>query len=932
MSILKKVTWQAMWKNKTRTIVTIIGIILSAAMFTAVTTLGFSLWSYMVDVQIHGDGDYFLRYDYTSDAHLEELSDDDRISNLGDLEILGFTTFTLEREDEYISEETCLVAAGDENFYNMVTVNLEEGRLPQTSSEIVITRNIYHYLLDNGISCEVGDTIDLSVAPAYTGMGDVFEIEIPTEGEAFTKEYTIVGISERFTRLNDFTVYMSHLFTFADGHQEDAVWHRAYVKTTNPFDARKMASEAPEGVIANDNEGLLAMYGATGYANYNTLIVAVCAVLMAIIMVGSVSLIYNAFSISVSERTKQFGLLSSVGATRKQLRRSIYFEAFVLSGIGIPLGILCGYFGISLTLELLSSTVDALFDTASMGVEMRAVPSAIAFLAAGIVALATVLVSAMIPAKRATKISPLSAIRQTRDYSIPKRGVRSGKLTTKLWGLPGLMAKKYYTVSKKKYRATIVSLSISIVLFLAAFSVGQSLRIFAQGSVNTNNFDMMLYYVSQEEIDSVRQQASVDDSAVWINRSYVAEIPQADQSEEYWEDCQRVNVNRDIPLGAKHLTIFYLEDEVLLEYLEQQGIDPAPYFDENCPTALVMKSRTVDYEYDAKKDIQNKVIYISDVFTNGVEELALYPRVCPKEVIDYIETNIESGWRELSGDDGVFYSFYYTKMTENTMEISEETIMVQVLREVQEDGSISFSYHLYDPETAIREETPIYSYTETLPALRLGASIEELPYGIENSSMSDGSSVKIILPLSAAGNTDEDYHYLAVSVNDRNAFLDYINSAPESFTISDFLDSEIQYRNVVLMLDVFSYGFIILISLICVANVFNTISTNIALRRRDFGMLRSTGMKTGDIYRMMNFECLLYGSRALLWGLPIGTALSYCIQYIFRETFMGEYAPPWAAIAIVSICVFVVVFASMFYAVTKLRKDNPIDAIRMENT
>lgn len=931
MNILSKVTWQAMWKNKTRTIVTIIGIILSAAMFTAVTTLGYSLWSYLLDIQVYNSGDYFLRYDYTSDAHLEELKEDGRISNLGDLQILGFTTFRVEQENGYVSEESCMVAAGDDAFFNMITVNLEEGRLPQTSNEIVITRNIYYYLLDNGMSPEVGDTIELTVAPECP---EELGIEIPYAGSIFTKSYTIVGISERFTRLSDSTVYMSHLFTYADGKQEETVWHRAYVKTAIPMDAYDMLDEAPDGAIATNNEDILALHGATKYANYNTLIVAICAVLMAIIMVGSVSLIYNAFSISVSERTKQFGLLSSIGSTRKQLRHSIFFEALVLSVFGIPVGLLCGYFGISLTLNLLSTAVDSLFDASSIGVTMRAIPSALAFTAAGIVALLTVLISAWIPAKRATRVSPLSAIRQAQDYQIPKRGLKPNKLTVKIWGLPGLMAKKYYTVSKKKYRATIVSLAISIILFISAFTVGQSLRVFANSTANTNNFDIMLYDVSDEEISEIRALEAVNNSALWINRSYVIELPQADQSADYWKDCQMVAADRNISMTAKNLSVFYLEDAVFLEYLNEQGIDPEPYFHTECPSALVMKSKTNEYIYDSKKDIHNKVTHISDVFAEGVEYLTVYPHECPKAVTYYIESQIGSAWRSLSSENIVAYDFFYSVYSENSVSVSEEKITVQVVREKDENGTVSFSYYLYDPETGTRVETPIYTQTqsEDIPAFKLGASIEELPYGIETSSMSDPQTVKIILPLSAAGKTDEDDQYLSVSVNNREVFLDYINSSAEGFTITDYLDSEIMYRNLILMIDVFSYGFIILISLICVANVFNTISTNIALRRRDFGMLRSVGMKTNEIYRMMSYECLIYGSRALLWGLPIATVISYFFQWLDRDTTSGKYAPPWAAITIATVCVFIVVFASMFYAVAKLRKDNPIDAIRMENT
>ena len=192
MNILSKVTWKGMWKNRTRTIVTIIGIILSAAMFMAVTTLGYSLWDYLIRTEVHNSGDYFLQFDYTSSEHLDSLSADDRVSDIGSLGILGYTTFEVQQREDYISRETCAVAAGDQTFFDMVSIRMEEGRLPQNSNEIVITQNIYHYLKDAGLPCEIGETVELNVVPEYEEYEG--EIPLPAEGEAFTKSYTIVGI------------------------------------------------------------------------------------------------------------------------------------------------------------------------------------------------------------------------------------------------------------------------------------------------------------------------------------------------------------------------------------------------------------------------------------------------------------------------------------------------------------------------------------------------------------------------------------------------------------------------------------------------------------------------------------------------------------------------------------------------------------------
>ncbi len=930
MNILNKVTWKAMWKNRTRTIVTIVGIILSAAMFTAVTTLGYSLWSYLADISITETGDYFLRYDYATDENKDEVLAQNGIRNAGDLQILGFTTFERERGDGYINREVTIIAAGDDEFFNMVTVDLEEGRLPQNSDEIVITRNIYYYLTNGGTSAELGDRVTLkAVAQCPKELG----IEIPSEGADFERTYTIVGISGYFTRLGDDTLTCSHLFTYADENTEPAIWHRVYVKTWLPFSVTSMAKNAPKGVIAEVNYTLTSLYGATRYSNISTLLFAVCIILIAIIMVGSISLIYNAFSISVSERTKQFGLLSGIGATKKQIRRSVRFEALILSAVGIPIGILCGYIGIAVTMRILQSSINMLFD--SYDIKLQTVPSAVAFAGAGVICLATVLLSARKPARRATKIPPLEAVRQTQDYQIPRKMKKSSRKCSKK--LPVFMAKKYYTVSKKKYRATVISLVISIALFLSAFTFGQTLSIAADDEVNTNNFDILLERLTAEQVKDIRNHESVSGSALWQSYDYWVEIPQTNQTPDYWQDCQTFAENTlNINMVCKSLDVVYLEDEVLRAYLTEQGIDPEPYFDTKAPLALVAQANIAVYVPDEENGGFTRQTLKSDVFADEVEEVFTYPETVPNEVRDYIIKLVGCGQltESRTDEDIIGYDFRYSIKHEGTYgdevwEMSKEYLTVQCVRQVDEQGTVSFAYYLYDRETQTHEEEPIYVWEQVeLPTYRLGASVEELPYGIFRSLYSDERDVTLILPLSALGEQGNKWN-LSVSVNDHDGFIADLSES--EIMMTDFLEQEMYYRAIKQLVDVFSYGFIVLISLICVANVFNTISTNIMLRRRDFGMLRSIGMTSGDIYRMALHECLIYGLRSLLWGLPIGIALSIGIQNVFHRPLGGTVTMPWGAISIVALCVFAVVFASMSYAVTKLRKDNPIKAIRSEN-
>ena len=138
-------------------------------------------------------------------------------------------------------------------------------------------------------------------------------------------------------------------------------------------------------------------------------------------------------------------------------------------------------------------------------------------------------------------------------------------------------------------------------------------------------------------------------------------------------------------------------------------------------------------------------------------------------------------------------------------------------------------------------------------------------------------------------------------------------------------------RNIITIIKVFAYGFIVLISLIAAANVFNTISTNISLRRREFAMLKSVGMTQKGFDRMMNYECLLYGSKALMLGLPVSCGITYLMYRSVNQAYETAFRLPWAAVGIAVMSVFLVVFATMMYSMSKVKKDNPIDALKNEN-
>lgn len=227
---------------------------------------------------------------------------------------------------------------------------------------------------------------------------------------------------------------------------------------------------------AHTNNELLRGYGILARDSFMTVAYRMAAVLIVIIMVGSVSLIHNAFAISVSERSRQFGILSSVGATKKQLAGSVLYEGAIIGAIGIPIGVVCGVAGIGITLRLVGGMI-----TRGGATELKLAVSAPLLILAAVIAFCTILISAYIPAARAAKASAIDAIRQSADVTIKSKDVRGGKLTGRLFGLEGTLALKNFKRNKGRYRSTVFSLFISIVIFISAASFGLYLDLGQQG-------------------------------------------------------------------------------------------------------------------------------------------------------------------------------------------------------------------------------------------------------------------------------------------------------------------------------------------------------------------------------------------------------------------------------------------------------------------
>ncbi len=906
MNIFNKVTLQSLKKNRTRTIVTIIGIILSTAMICAVTTFASSIYNYALENAIYVDGDWHGSAENADLKTYEMIKNDSKVSSYVYGQQLGYAMM-----DGYLNEYKpyLFVLGVSEGFENKMPVHITSGNYPETSNEILIPE---HLALDGGVDLNIGDTIELALGrrmlDGYT-MGQNNPCYVYDEdnnavlnGETLevdeTRTYTVVGFYER-PSFENYTAPGYTAITLVDREPGDNYSYSVWFKMANAKDVYDFMEQ--NQLSGTTNSSVLRFSGVSRYDGFSAMILSLAAIAMALIMFGSVALIYNAFSISVSERTKQFGLLSSVGATKKQLRKMVVAEAMMVSTVGIPLGILSGVGGIGVTLIFVGDKFKSLV---GFPIPLRLSVSALSIVAAVVIAILTVLISAIVPSKRATKISAIEAIRQTKDISNKVERVPTSKLAYKVFGLPGMLANKYYRRSRKKYRATILSLFMSVVLFVSASAFTGALTDSVSNSFGNVKYDILLYAYNEDDfeeedakdlLNQLKTDKDVDQVAGVQTSSHLASVSVDDISKDYLDYYKKAADPSDADPGdtagakTENVGIYtkfkFVDDDTFRELLASHNLKEDEYFNSDAPKGIAVDGATI-FDSDLGKYTSYHVLKSQDAHISVS---------IPKQIDGYVlDRDTEDGY------GSTLYVYVNPKDPEDTITLPQEEVLAEKDVEI---GKIIYDAPYYCDDNM--RLTMIYPMSLRDKVLSADTFINSTYYYYITT----------------------DTHLETVeSIRDTVSDLDI-----DAFNIVDIAANEEENRNIVTIIQVFAYGFIVLISLIAAANVFNTISTNIALRRREFAMLKSVGMGAKGFNRMMNFECILYGTRSLLFGLPASIGVSYLIHLAVDNGYRREFSLPWGAMGIAVLSVFLVVFATMMYSMSKIKKDNPIDALKNEN-
>ena len=302
MKEIRRLSFCYLRKNSFRTAMILLGIVVSAMFLMAAATVVLSFRNYLVRGYLYEKGDYFVSFDGADGEQVRQAADP-KTTEITALSVLGYVGL-----EDRIGAANCFeLAAAENSFFEMMSVPLVEGRLPENGSEILLPvhfRKICEY--DQIFVPKIGDRITLEVFQKEKPLTAEYSQDRPEE--RIQRAYTVVGWMENRNYREVSGFY--ELLTAADGNEGEARWYRLFLKCARK-DAESLAL-VPYGMTAEKNTNLLQAYGITGYENVNQTVFLLGASVILIIMTASIGLIRNAFTVSVTERTRELGLLSGI--------------------------------------------------------------------------------------------------------------------------------------------------------------------------------------------------------------------------------------------------------------------------------------------------------------------------------------------------------------------------------------------------------------------------------------------------------------------------------------------------------------------------------------------------------------------------------------------------------------------------------------------
>lgn len=933
MNLMKTLTLKNLKLNRKRTIVTIVGIILATALLSALVTLVSSFQYSMIEYQKQKGGDFHVKFSNVKMSELSEFKNNRNIESTFETMGMGFAKLDgCKNEDKPYA----YVMATDEAGFERGCFKLIEGRMAKNEDEIVIPR---HLKTNGRIDIKVGDEITLDVGKRYDSNTEsvisencAYEHEAETLTDTVTKHYKVVGIMERpGYGMEDysaagytFVTYSDELAAIDNGTKSEAseadttltVYSRYTQKALRNKDAVtadiigvddklfekannssvEMSSEESDRFLKEMENAKYDIYMNGYLINYECVfpidgsfkaLFTVAAVVALIIILTSVYCIKNSFNISITEKIRQYGMLASVGATRRQIKSSVKTEAAMLGVVGIPVGTMSGI----LASLILVKVVNAL-SAGWLNVALSFHTSLPALILAVILSIATIYFSATGSARRAAKVTPLEAIRNTKEIKIKSAKLKTPAIIGRIWGIGGVISYKNIKRNNKKYRTTVTSIVICSVTFIViSYFMSMAFSVVGMSYASADyNIGINMSCKKDIDIEKFSKLLSGIEGAedYLVGAGYDFDVSKPEYTKEYGEYCRQLyDDGEDV---SQMFLITVLDDKSYDKYASDAGIKNA------AAGAILVNKCTFDvYNENSSKYVKKEMELYKYKAGDTIE--------CGYNVYD-----------DASSDDNAAEGDTESSTEDNSGYVDEETINNGVRKTV--DVTIA----------GVTDKVPIgyKGYSNTLLFMN--------QKGFE-SLWGDGKNGNEIKP----GYASYSAYVVAENADEyQDTFEKETEENPEysqiSFYVSNMDKQMRDEKSLFTLLGVFAYGLIVVIALIGITNIINTLSTGMELRSREFATLRSIGMTDKQFVGMVRLESVFISVKALAIGVPLGILISYLLCVMMNR--MDDaiiYEPPYKAIILCILVVIMLIYAIMKLSMTKLRHNNIIETIKNEN-
>ncbi len=739
----------------------------------------------------------------------------------------------------------------DKTVFDNLKFNLVEGKFPSNKNEIIISKHI----IDNGkVNFKIGDKINIDVGQRETSDGYKLDSSNPynekLEQLVGTKnyEFTVVGIIERpgygFEQYSD-PGYSIITTNMNKGSKN------VYISLKNPKDYKEalptLLGVSSYNDLSNSSDSYeinteLLRWETFAFSDSTiSMLYAVVGVVIFIIIFTSVFCIRNSLLIATTEKMKMYGMLSSIGATKKQIRKNVIFESLILGLIGIPLGVISGIFAVFVLIKIVNSIGGEYFLNNMDGIVVKV--TILPIIISAILGIITIYLSALFSARKASKVSPIELLRNADEIKIKTKKLKVPKIISKVFKTGGELAYKNLKRSKKKYRTTVISLAVSIFIFI-------TMNVFVNNMFNLAD----IYY---EDYDY--------NTKLYLRGNETSDV----------DKIKKVN----------------FIDECFVLYENQNNLKI----------------------FDLDK--------INEIDAIELSEDSVYD----KEQQKYIPTGNGkySGIRIEALDNDSFQKFA-KKVGANPDKLKQKGILCDEFLYYKDDKQVEtrrYKYNIGDTITGKLEGKDIN--------INVGYISKERPYGIENSYYGGGY---LVVNKDEFKNIKFTPAYMCVQSSNPDSFINEVkNLKINNIGYTNFEAQAREERAMSLIVKIFLYGFIAIITLIGVTNIFNTITSNMELRQKEFAMLKSIGMTKKEFNRMINLETIFYSTKSLIYGIILGLIGTFALYKAFSIKIEKGMYIPVNPIIISVIAVFILVFVIMRYSMSKINKQNTIETIRNEN-